>query len=157
MANDPWLAGTWQVFDGQGGGGLYLKPHDRPGCFNLVAVLDSVEGDTAFYRVDHASCDMPDCWRTARFLPRGNLPVPALSTQLPPWKADPTTAEQWLEAAKEVRKQVKPSTKRLEGDIRPVGDAESLTLVLVENAVIDGSDLLVLVLTAQYATPREDG
>jgi hypothetical protein len=160
MANyvDPWLAGIWKVYVGAGEGGPYLKPKDREGCFKLAAVPDPVDGDTAYYRVDFASCDMPDSWRIARFFPRGNVMASPPNPQLPIWTEDPANRLLWEVAATSVRKAMKPGIKRLECDVRPLGDAETLILVPVYNAVVDNSSLLVLMLTSsRWNYTDEDG
>jgi hypothetical protein len=155
---DPWLAGVWKVYIGEGEGGPYLKPNGRDGCFKLAAVPDPVDGDTAFYRVDFTSCDMPDSWRMARFFPRGNVLARPPNPPLPKWTQDPNTQARWAEAAKSVHAAMKPSIKRLEADIRPLGDAETLILVPVEKAVVDNTALLVIFLTSsRWVHAWEDG
>jgi hypothetical protein len=160
---DPW-AKRWQVYKGQLGGGRFLAPVS----FTLVAVRDrSWGGGVAFYRVTKISPkEMRPHWQKVRLFPRGSRPSESPQKPLPKWSESCDAT--WESAARLLRDKyampkgcfpgINPTIRRLEGDMHPLGDAEALTIVCVDSAVVDKSDRLVLILKSlKEYSPREDG
>jgi hypothetical protein len=157
---DRWV-GQWQVHAVQLIGGQYLGP----GTFHLKPVRDGLFGPIAFYKVTKISKEMPRNWQGLRFFPRGTVLSEKPSKQLPLWNQG--SDKEWEATATSMRHKypspggcipgINPQLVRLEADIRPRGAAEALTLVRVEAAVEDGSDLLVILLKSKDYVVLEDG
>ena len=147
---DVW-ARKWQIFASGGDGWKYLKP----GIFRLKAVHDRKHPkQVAFYRVTVLK-GMHICWKKIRLFPRGSECSSINGDPLPVW--DSNCDQRWNDAANDLRESygmpdgsipsINPRLERLEGDIRPNKKyAEALTIVRVEAAVEDQTDLLVLMI-----------
>jgi hypothetical protein len=131
----------------------------KPGVFKLTAVPDPKHRpQVAFYRVTVVK-GMHRCWKNIRLFPRGSECSGIQGKPLPVWNKD--NDGDWNDAAGKLRSSyaqpdgsipgINPRLERLEGDVRPRKEkkgrpTEALTVVRVEAAVEDGTDLLVLML-----------
>jgi hypothetical protein len=155
IKDDPWVGVAWHIYVAEGIDGI-AKPKDRAGCFTLAPILDDRSGETAYYDVLFAANDMPKCWQGVRLFPRGNcaLKLPKKFRPRAPWakKNDPS----WGAAESYIVARIGPPIERLEGDIYPKKNAESVTLVRIDKATSDDKPLLVLRVKSE-ASILEDG
>jgi hypothetical protein len=153
--SDPWTGTTWLVY----GGNANLKPPDQVGQFTLTAVTNPDNGETAYYTVAFTQGNMPACWAGLLLYPRGNVAFPPPVPLLPPYSSK--TDALWSAAAAAALGELNVTMDRLEGDIYPGSNAESITLIRVDNATTQGGPLLAMQLSSSVqsggAQPFDDG
>ncbi len=142
---DGWVGCVWEVHSTQGPGGDRLGP----GKFSLS--LTGTGSYIAKREDQNEKYRMPDWWDGLEFRAHGSQ-LPKAVSGLPPWapKNDPL----WTAAAATVRNAANFSTQYLASAIT----AHDIFMIRCDNAVTDGTPLLILQIAAIGAPSiRQDG
>lgn len=160
---DQWSKKGWAVQHADGPGAPVLE---KPGAKNEFRLKPKGEaGKVIYYEVQVQGNDMPDEWKGAILFPRGTAaPDTWSAAKLEPW--DPTLTGAAMDAQAATFKssidsyyenQVNTSTQRVEGDVFVGGVAEALTLLIVPDAINDGTELLIVRLNDTRPSGVQDG
>jgi hypothetical protein len=153
---DPWLDWKWDVYSAQDAGGPYEKPLDQIGHFQLTTGNDP-DDHSPGYVVSRHGLVMPPCWSDSKvcFHDKGAVePSGVDKYSLAPWDGTDDVDRDWMDAANLIRRLIAKDVRRLESAFYPQGPRgpkEKMYLIRVDEAVEDGSPLLVLRLEA---TPK---
>lgn len=160
---DQWSEKGWAVQNADGPGAPVLKKPDAKNEFRLAPKGEN--GKVIYYQVHIEGNDMPDEWKGAILFPRGTAaPAAWTADKLEPWNPDADEAGMAAQALAYkssidpyYENNVNTSTTRLEGDVLVSGVAEALSLMIVPDAIKDGTPLLIVKLSDTRPSGVQDG